>query len=61
MHFVFRTHFKSRLAAAQLIALVVMMSINSHKSDVSELMYSMHCIAPHLCKLYYLYFVKYCK
>jgi len=48
LHFVLRTHFKSRLAAAELIALVVMTSINSYKSDVLGLMLSMHYITPHL-------------
>jgi len=48
LHFVLRTHFKSRLAATELIALVVMMSIYSYKSDVLEVMHSMHYITPHL-------------
>jgi len=44
LHFVLRTYFKSRLAAAELIALVVMMSVDSYKSDVLQLTHSLHCI-----------------
>ena len=53
LHFVLRTHSKSRLAATELIASVVMMHINSYKSHVLELMLCMHYITLLYITLYY--------